>query len=113
MTERPKGLDDLLDFVAERVDRDGANPAWSKSTPEDIDAWLRDVMPDTNRLKFYQWVGALAVREAIGVLEDNLSNDPREPQAQHYHRDDVYEMLEIVKPAEDNAFPSKLSRGRS
>lgn len=149
MTERPEGLDDLLDHLVEmmdtvsaarqlrealsekdwnslvfkgstlsalldRVDRYEKNlPSWRNAAPEDVDAWLRDLIPDDKRLAFYQWIGGMAVTEALLMLEDNLREDPRDPQGQHYHRDDVYEMLDIVDPRKTgDSFPEELPLGR-
>lgn len=79
-----------------------------KTKPEDVDTVLRDLLTDDERLAFYQWVGAQAVTEAIGIVQENLSNDPREAHAQHYHRDDVEEMLELLRPNENDPYPTKL-----
>src|SRR5438477_12060117 len=103
---------DDTEAKAARVDRYEKNlPSWLHGTPEDVDAWIRDLIPDDKRLAFYQWIGALAVKEAVGVLQDNLMNDPREGHGQHYHRDDVEEMLDLLGP-EDNVFPAQLPIGR-
>lgn len=79
-----------------------------KTKPEDVDTVLRDLLTDDERLAFYQWVGAQAVTEAIGIVQENLSNDPREAHAQHYHRDDVEEMLELADPKQYGPYPSEL-----
>lgn len=150
MSERPPGLDDLLDHLVarmddpievaqewvraldendtpattmslssllsrllDRIDRYEKNkPSWLHGTPEDVDAWIRDLIPDDKRLAFYQWIGAMAVTEALAAVYENLRNDPREAHGQHYHRDDVEDMLDMVKPEEGGPFPSVLPIGR-
>lgn len=101
-TPRPAGLDALLDHVADNIFR-RVGP-----TPEQIDARLRELLPGDQLLAFYQWIGALAVTEALDVLRENLGNDPREAHGQHYHRDDVEEMLEIANPTDGSPYPTKL-----
>ena len=86
-------------------------PSYFFADPEALDAWLREEFPDDVRLKFYQWIGAQAVTEAVAVVQDDLRNDPREAHAQHYHRDEVEELFELLNPKE-NLFPSVLPLGR-
>lgn len=153
---RPPGLDDLLDFVAERTSpvhmariwyeelgqRDDPSsqarrrmlgalletvesqeqrlaryeknmPSWAHGTPEDYDAWLRELTPVDRRLKFYQWIGSLAVGEILDAMRENLGEDPREAQGQHYHRDDVEEVIDLFDPRrEGDPAPSALPKGR-
>src|SRR5437868_1691020 len=59
---------DDTEAKAARVDRYEKNlPSWLHGTPEDVDAWIRDLIPDDKRLAFYQWIGALAVATEIGI----------------------------------------------
>lgn len=79
---RPAGLDKPLNHVADNLpskpscgralstgepcpDHPTEQDVWAGITPEDIDAWLRVLIPDDKRLAFYQWIGAQAVAEAI------------------------------------------------
>jgi hypothetical protein len=149
MTERPEGLDDLLDFVANRIDpvqaaRDlrkvlsheewqmlsyGSDlieclldridryeknlPSWSNGTPEDVDAWLRDLIPDDQRLTFYRWIGTAAVREAVSDAKEQIGNDPVPAEHRYYSPDNVEELLDLMAPDDgDIGYPSVLPIGR-
>lgn len=106
MTERPEGLDGLLNYVADRMDpieavrqlhaamndEDFAKlvfrgdvvrqlmarldhyekllPSWAHGTPEDVDRWLHSIgsIPEDKLLRFYQWIGAHAVREVVAGI---------------------------------------------
>lgn len=108
MTERPEGLDDLLDFVAAnmsdsdedvlaavrhlyatlneaafmRLDFRGSTvaalmgritdfermmPCPEHGEPEHYDEWLKDLIPDDQRLKFYQWIGHEEMKKEKGT----------------------------------------------
>lgn len=108
-TPRPPGLDDLLDYVTANLD-EGIRRAGP--TPEEIDARLRELLPGGQLLAFYQWIGAMAVTEALDGVRESLSNDPREPHARHYHRDDVDELLDLADPTQNDPYPAKLPPGR-
>jgi len=111
-SDRHESPDDIAAKAA-RVDRYEKNfPSWKDGTPEDVDAWLRDLIPDDKRLVFYQWIGAQAITEALDAVKKNLDNDPRPTTAQHYHRDDLDEVLELADPEEYGPYPSVLPIGR-
>jgi hypothetical protein len=80
------------------------------SSPEDIDALLQGLVSDKERLAFYQWVGRLAVGEAVAIATRNVSQDPAPPQHRSYSQDTVYEFFELIDPGNKNyePFPSKL-----
>lgn len=120
------GVTEYLDFtklifrghtvhrLIERIKRYEKNlPSWLHSTPEDVDAWLRDLIPDDKRLAFYQWIGKIAVREAVDVAVDNVGQDPTPPEHRYYSQDVVYEFFELIDPDKDGGpFPSALPVGR-
>lgn len=56
----------LLRQLLSRIDHyEEFKPSWQSGTPEEYDAWLRDLIPDDNRLRFYQWIGEQAVTELV------------------------------------------------
>lgn len=89
-------------------------PSWLDSVPQDYDAWLRDIVPDGNRLRFYQWIGMLATREALDELRDMLKDDPVPVEHRSYTPDDVFEFLDGIDPAgkAGDPVPSRLPVGR-
>lgn len=88
-------------------------PSWAHGTPEDYDAWLCELTQDDQRLRFYQWIGEQAVREAVAVFKETLRNDPAPPEFRHYTQEAVEELLEVIDPAAGPvALPSALPVGR-
>lgn len=89
-------------------------PSWAHGTPEDYDAWLRDLTPDDRRLGFYQWIGAMAVSEAVEMLRRQIGEDPIPVQHQHYDADMVNDFLDAVDPRQPltDPFPAQLPVGR-
>lgn len=87
-------------------------PSGQDGAPEDYDAWLRELIPDDRRLAFYQWVGALAVREALAEVRLGLHNDPVPPENRSYSQDSVEELLEVSDPDQGaDPFPVHLPLG--
>jgi hypothetical protein len=105
---------DVVVRLLDRVDRYEKNkPSWAHGTPEDYDAWLRELTPDDRRLMFYQWIGGQAVTEAVDEVREILYNDPIPVTHQHYDAATVGEFLDVVDPAKDaDPFPSQLPLGR-
>lgn len=88
-------------------------PSWRHGTPEDVDAWIRDLIPDDKRLAFYRWIGTSAVREAVADAKDQLGNDPVPIEHRYYTPDNVDEILDLMAPDEgDIGYPSVLPIGR-
>ncbi len=84
-------------------------PSHFSGTPEDWDAYLCEVMADDVRLRFYQWIGAQAVAEAVSDVKENLRNDPVPAEYQHYDAQTVEELLDVADPV---TYPSKLPLGK-
>ncbi len=88
-------------------------PSGQDGSPEDYDAWLRDLITDDRRLAFYQWVGAHAVKEALAEVRLGLHNDPVPPENRSYSQDSVEEFLEASDPDQGaDPFPVQLPLGR-
>jgi hypothetical protein len=87
-----------------------ASPNLISGTPEQVDARLRELMTDEQRLAFYQWIGRMAVGEAVSVATENVSRDPAPPQHRSYSQDTVYEFFGVIDPCNESydPFPSKL-----
>lgn len=156
MTERPAGLDGLLDYVAERIDPvhmakiwyeeleesdapeakarwlmlgslleyvEGVKkrlarfeknmPSWAHGTPEDYDAWLRELTPVDRRLEFYQWIGEQAVTQMLDELTSFWVNDPSPPEFRMRVPDFVDEAISHVDPRRGaDPAPSVLPKGK-
>jgi hypothetical protein len=152
MTERPEGLDDLLNYVAERMDvvvvarkwitalddntmpdtvmslrallkglververYEKNKPSWRDGTPEDYDAWLRDLTPDDRRLAFYQWIGKQAVAELVEeARQPQAGFDGEMAQVSGASREyaDGWNDGIASLPLDDGPYPSKLPVGK-
>ncbi len=145
MTERPEGLDRLLDHASSRMDpveafrkiREVTEPNDARfltfrfdvvselldrvdqyqkglqplgDAPEDVDAWLRTLIPDDKRLAFYQWIGRIAVSEAIEDVREDVDKDPTPVEHRYYSRQGVHEFLD--GPEEGGPYPAGLPVGR-
>ncbi len=86
-------------------------PSWAHGQPMDYDAWLRDLVPDDNRLKFYQWIGELALREVLDELLRTLGDDPVPVKHRSYSPQDVEEMISLYHPSSGETAPSQLPMG--
>lgn len=91
---------------------EGDMPSWTDAVPEDYDAWLRDLVPDRLRLPFYQWIGALAVEEAVEKARENLYEDPAPAEYRSYGQDTVSDFFDEMKPKNSGPYPSALPVGR-
>ena len=111
-TPRPAALDGLLGYVEGHLDpAEGRQSSRFSATPKDIDAFLRQEFTEGTLLKFYQWVGRVAVSEAIGDVRRSVGEDPVPPENRYYSQDSVYVFLD--GPEEGGPYPTKLPVGRS
>lgn len=101
-------LQSLKDQLARFTD---TMPSWAHGQPMDYDAWLRDLIPDDNRLKFYQWIGELALREVLDELLRTLGDDPVPVEHRSYSPQDVEEMISAYHPSSGETAPSRLPMG--
>lgn len=115
-TMPPAGTDllDILNGLIGRVERfEKDMPSWASGTPEDYDHWLRQLTPVDRRLMFYQWIGEMAVTEAIDVVTSYISGDPIPPQYRTQIPDLVWEAIAQVDPRQDgDRVPSVLPKGK-
>lgn len=102
---------DVVSALVDRIDRyEGTPKPWS-SGPEGVDAWLRGLMPDEQLLEFYQWIGRIAVSEAIEDMRESVDNDPVPVEHRYYSQLGVHEFLDV--PEEGGPYPAALPVGRS
>lgn len=90
---------------------DEAKPSRFTGTPEDIDAWLHGGFAEDRLLEFYQWIGRMAVSEALGDVRATVGEDPVPPEHRYYSQESVYEFLDA--PEEGGPYPSKLPLGHA
>lgn len=111
---RPLDTGELEQLKAQLARFTDTMPSWAHGQPMDYDAWLRDLVPDDNRLRFYQWIGRIAVREVLDALRDMLKDDPVPIEYRSYPPDLVHEFLDNVDPSakDGDPVPSKLPLGR-
>lgn len=109
-----QGVYHLLKSLVERVDRyERDKPSWAHGTPEDYDHWLRQLTPVDRRLTFYQWIGEMAVTEAVDVVTSYISGDPIPPQYRTQIPDLVWEAIAHVDPRQDgDRVPTVLPKGK-
>ena len=101
----------VVEELISRIERYEKNlPSWAHGTPEDVDAWLRDLIPDDKRLAFYQWIGEQAVCEMNAHL---TQWDEGHDQAEMSQRDGNDGIASVMWEIEHSGpYPSELPLGR-
>lgn len=74
-------------------------PSRFVASPQEWDAYLRTVMTEDSRLRFYQWIGHRAVVEAVQEARRDLGNDPAPVENRYYSPSDVETFLDAIDPA--------------
>lgn len=104
----------MIASLVQRVARyEKEMPSWAHGKPEDYDHWLRQLTPVDRRLKFYQWIGELAVIEMLDELTGFWENDPNPPQYRTEIPEIVDEAISHVDPRRGaDPAPSVLPKGK-
>lgn len=102
MSARKMVVEELIARI-DRYERD--KPSWKDGTPEEYDRWLAELVPDEQRLKFYQWIGMFAGHEVLTGIRNQLMDDPTPVQHQHWDATLVHELMEPFDPYEKDADP--------